>query len=72
VRKPVFSLSLEIEIAMHAAAPGGAQSKNPDGFFSSQSSLMQGLSPRGGSVIFHFPMQVSEQGKMLSLFRDET
>jgi hypothetical protein len=35
---------------MNAAAPHGAQSKNPYGFFSSQSSLMRRLTPRGGSV----------------------
>jgi hypothetical protein len=35
---------------MNAAAPDGAQSENPDGFFSSQSSLMRRLTPSGGSV----------------------
>ena len=35
---------------MKPAAPGGTQSKNPDGFFFSQSSLMRRLSPRGGLV----------------------
>ncbi len=37
-------------LAMDAAAPGGAQSKNPDKFLSNQSSLMRRLIPRGGSI----------------------
>jgi hypothetical protein len=34
---------------MNAAAPDGAQSKNSYEFFSSQTSLMRRLTPRGGS-----------------------
>jgi hypothetical protein len=37
-------------VAMDAAAPEGAQSKNPDGFFFSQYSPVRRLSPHGGSL----------------------
>jgi hypothetical protein len=48
---------------MHAAAPDGVQSKNPEGFFSNQYSLMRRLNPRSGSMTFHLGIKVSEKRK---------
>ena len=38
---------------MNAAAPGGAQSKNSEEFFSNRSSLMRCPIPRGGSMMLY-------------------